>query len=223
MFDFDKTTGEIFIYDAIGPAWLGMIDAETVLSAIKDYPKERKLTLRLNSPGGSVDQAIAIYNALERHKGGVDVSIDSLAASAASYLATVGQRVTIAENGGIMVHSPMLGMAFGNAVQLRKLADSLDKYEERVLGAYMRRYKKTDEEMRQILAEETWYTAKEAVELGLADEIANITVEPVAVYAGMFEKTPQQFLVKREAGEMTKYDYKRERAAAVAKRHRALL
>ena len=170
MFDFDKATGELFIYDDIGPSWMGMIGADDVVFALRGY--SGRVTVRINSPGGSVDEAVAIYNALDRHSGGVDVAIDSLAASAASYIAMVGEKITIADGAAVMIHSPWT-MAMGNSEELRKTADILDQYESRISGAYQKRLKVDDDAMKLMLAEESWFNASQAVESGLADSLGN--------------------------------------------------
>lgn len=219
MFDFDASTGEVFLYDDIGPAWLGMIDASTVMNAIKGF--DGRLTVRINSPGGSVDEAIAIYNMLERHKGGVDVAIDSLAASAASYIAMVGEKITISSGGAVMIHHPWT-FAIGNAAEMRKTADTLDKYSARTSSAYARRMKSTSpEDLERMLTEETWFAAGEAIAAGLADEEGNYYVEPVAVADGRYMKTPAQFMAKKEGGERTQYNRQtasyRAKIAAIGK------
>ena len=207
MFDFDKATGELFIYDDIGPSWMGMIGADDVVSALRGY--SGRVTVRINSPGGSVDEAVAIYNALDRHSGGVDVAIDSLAASAASYIAMVGEKITIADGAAVMIHSPWT-MALGNSAELRKTADILDQYESRISGAYQKRLKVDDDAMKLMLAEESWFNASQAVESGLADSLGNYAVEPVAVASGRFMKTPDRFLAKSLAGSRTEYPLDRK-------------
>ena len=98
MFSFDAELGEMRIYDEIGPAWWGLIDADTVIDALAKI-EGKHATVRLNAPGGSVDEGIAIYNALKRYKGGVDTVVDSVAASAASVIALAGQSRTTAAGG----------------------------------------------------------------------------------------------------------------------------
>lgn len=220
MFDFDSNTNEMFIYDDIGPAWMGMIDASSVMQAMKEMPQDAPMTVRINSAGGSVDEAIAIFNLLQRHKAGVHVAIDSIAASAASYIAMVGQKITIAKGGIIMIHSPWT-LAMGNAVELRKTADLLDKYEDRIFSAYMERTngKYSDDEMRQMLADETWMSADEAVEHGFADSIENIIAEPVMIAEGRYAKTPKMYLTRKDAGERTPCPHARHRYKAIAARH----
>lgn len=221
MFDFDINTSEIFLYDDIGPAWMGMIDSSSVIAALKQMPTDAPVTLRINSAGGSVDEAIAIYNALQRHGSTINVAIDSIAASAASFIAMAGEKVFIADGGAIMIHSPWT-LAMGNATELRKTADVLDLYEDRLFNAYMGRMGKKykEKEVRQMLAEETWFTASDAVDAGLADSVENIKAEPAVVAEGRYAKTPQMFLIKKSAGERTPYPHARERYKALAARNK---
>ena len=202
MYDFDKATGEMFLYDDIGPAWMDMIDASTVINSLREY--KGRVTVRINSPGGSVDEAVAIFNALERHAGGVDVAIDSLAASAASFIAMVGEKITIADGAMVMIHSPWT-VTMGNAAQLRKDADVLDKYEGRISGAYQKRMKLDPEAMAAMLADETWFNASESITAGLADATGNYAVQPAIVASGRFAKTPGRFMKPPEAGSRTEY------------------
>jgi ATP-dependent protease ClpP protease subunit len=80
MFKVDTNTGEIFIYDEIGPEWAGMIDDGMVIDALEQLNGKRAL-VRLNTPGGFMDVGVGIVNALRRYDGGVDTVVDSLAAS----------------------------------------------------------------------------------------------------------------------------------------------
>lgn len=192
MFDVTQSTGEIWFYDYIGPEWMGMIDAGAVKAALDQIGADRRVTLRINSGGGSVNEAIAIRGMLERHRGGVDVVVDAIAASAASFLAPDGAKVTIAKGGAMMIHSPMFGMAFfANAVELRKLADELDFHEGRVIGYYEARMKGYDrEQIKQLLDAETWFDADQSVAAGLADEIGNPAVDPADMPEQMLRHAP---------------------------------
>ena len=212
MFDYDVEAGEIYIYDDIGPAWMGMIDATSVIGALSKMPG--RVTVRLNSAGGSVDEGIAIYNALKRHKGGVETVVDSLAASMASYLMQAGDVRTVAENAMVMVHNPW-SIAIGNAAAFRKEADILDKYEERMLPEYASRTGRLEDDIRSMLDEETWMVGSEAVDLGFADRVEGEAIEPVEVAEGRFQKTPKDVLSKRVAGSRTEYFPRRQRAKAI--------
>lgn len=165
-----SATPELYLYDEIGPAYWGLIDAKMVIDALEEF-KGQRVVVRINSPGGSVFEANAIYNALSRHPGGVDVEIDALAASAASYIAMAGKRIGIAENAMMMIHNAWT-IAIGNANDLRETAALLDKMDATITDMYAARSGTDREQIASWSAAETWFTAKEAVEAGLADEIS---------------------------------------------------
>ena len=112
---------EVLIYGNIGDRWNedGVIASELVrdLSALE----ADTINLRINSYGGSVPDGLAIYNALRRHKATVNVFVDGVAISCASYIAMAGETITMASNAQMMIHAPWT-YAYGNAVQLRDLA-----------------------------------------------------------------------------------------------------
>lgn len=168
-FSYDAKKGEIYIYDVIGdPDW-GMIGAMQVIDALKEMSGQR-VKVRINTPGGSVDQGIAIYNALKRHEGGVDTVVDGLAASMGSYLMLAGENRTATRNAMIMIHNPW-SIAMGDSNQFRKEADILDKYAERMLPDYAAVTGKTAEELKLLLDAETWYVGQEIVDNGFAQSL----------------------------------------------------
>jgi ATP-dependent Clp endopeptidase proteolytic subunit ClpP len=169
MFKFDAASGSIWIYDEIGPAWWGLIGAEQVINAL-DEIGDKHATVRLNTPGGSVDEGIAIYNALKAHKAGVTTIADSMAASMGSYILQAGTRRIVASNAMVMVHDPW-SFAAGNSTELRKSADVLDAYAKRMIPDYAARSGKTQAEIVKIMADESWYPGREAVDAGFADEV----------------------------------------------------
>ena len=166
MFAYDVKKSEIYIYDVIGdPEW-GMIGAASVIAALNKMQGKR-VTVRINTPGGSVDEGIPIFNAMKRHPGGVDTVVDGLAASMGSHLMLAGINRRIARNAMVMIHNPM-SIAFGNANDMRKTADVLDKYLERMLPDYAETTGKTPEELRVLLDAETWYVGQEIIDNGFA-------------------------------------------------------
>lgn len=169
MFDFDTETGEIWIHDDIGPAWWGMIDSELVKDALRALDGKHAV-VRLNTPGGSVDHGIAIFNMLREYRGGVTTIVDSLAASMGSYLLQAGERRIASTNSMVMIHDPW-SIALGNSAEMRKQADILDKYAARMLPEYAERSGKTTEDVAALMAEESWYAGQEIVDAGFADEI----------------------------------------------------
>lgn len=206
MFSFDVDAGEVFIYDEIGPAWWGLIDAQSVMTALSQM-KGKHVTVRLNTPGGSVDEGVAIYNALKSHKGGVTTVIDSLAASMGSYIAQAGERRLAASNAVLMIHDPWT-IGVGNSAELRKTADVLDKYRDRLVPDYAGRSGKSIEEVQSLMADETWYAGQEIIDAGFADElVAAEDVDPVVAGLRHIASKVPQSLVGREmkAGERTRF------------------
>lgn len=171
MFSYDIKKAEIYIYDVIGdPEW-GMIGAIQVVDALKKMDGKR-VTVRINTPGGSVDEGIPMFNAMARHNGGVDTIVDGLAASMGSYLMLAGIERTIAKNAMVMVHNPMT-IAWGNAIELRKTADVLDKYRERMLPDYAEKTGKPVDDLIPLLDAETWFVGQEIIDNGFATSMTD--------------------------------------------------
>lgn len=161
---------EISIYDEIG--YVGVTAGDFIRDL--DSVKSSKISLRLNSPGGDVFDGIAIMNALKSHKAEVTVHIDGLAASIASVIAMAGDHVVMAKNATLMIHDAWT-MGIGNSKDLRKTADLLDKTSDNIASIYADRSGTDVEQWRNLMQEETWFSAEEAVEAGLADEVAGST------------------------------------------------
>jgi ATP-dependent protease ClpP protease subunit len=159
-------------------AEIGMwgIDAATFLRDLKQI-QSSTINLSINSPGGSVFDALAMLNGLRASGKEIRVSVLGIAASAASVLAMAGDHVSMPENTMMMVHKPLLGLR-GNADDLRSAADILDKVQDGIGKVYMSRWKGTEEELAQALTDETYFTAAECLEHGLCDEVtASVPVE----------------------------------------------
>ena len=166
---------EVSIYDEIGAYG---VSAKSFLDELGALPGDGPLTLRLNSPGGSVFDAVAIYNALKRHAGPVSVWIDGIAASAASYVAMAGDEVVMPENAFLMIHDPS-GVVFGTADDMRAMAEALDKIKGSLVAGYAAKSGGSENDIAALMAKEAWLDAAEAVELGFADRLA----EPVRIAA----------------------------------------
>ena len=177
---------EVVIYDEIGAYG---VSAKGFLAELGALPEGTPLALRLNSPGGSVFDAVAIYNAIKRHSGTVTVWIDGIAASAASYIAMAGDEVVMPENAFLMIHDPA-GMVMGTATDMRAMAEALDKIKGSLLQGYAAKSGRSPEEIAPLMAAETWLDAKDALDLGFADRIA----EPIRIAArfdvGRFRNAP---------------------------------
>lgn len=160
-------TPELYIFDDIDD-WYG-VSAQSVVDQIRNLDAT-DINVRLNSRGGMVFEGIAIYNALRLHKANIHVTIEGLAASIASVIAMAGDTVTIAENAMIMIHNPY-GWAQGDAEAMRKTAEVMDKIADSIAVSYTARTGKTIEDMKALMESETWFTAQEALAMGLVDQI----------------------------------------------------
>jgi ATP-dependent Clp protease protease subunit len=128
------------------------------------------LNISINSPGGSVFDGFAIYNMLKRHKAKKNVYIDGLAASAASFIAMAGDCIIMPKNAYIMIHNAS-ALAVGNAKELRKLAEDLEKFDESIVDIYVNKCGKSKKKLREMMDAETWMNGTEAKELGLIDKV----------------------------------------------------
>ena len=168
-----QSRSELKIYGDIGQSWDAeeSNDAKTVVEALGQLRGD--VDVRINSFGGSVADGLAIFNALRRHDGAVTTHIDGVAYSIASLIAMAGEKVHIADNGVLMIHAPW-GMAIGNAVDMRDMAEMLDKHADAMLTSYLRPGGPGADTVRGWLSDgqDHYFTAAEAVELGLADAIS---------------------------------------------------
>lgn len=129
-----------------------------------------ELDIYINSGGGDVFAGFAIYNMLKRHAAKKTVYVDGLAASIASVIAMAGDKIIMPENAMLMIHNAWT-IAMGNKAKLRKIADEMDKIDGSLAGIYTARTGKPEADIVALLDAETWFTAQEAVDAGLADEI----------------------------------------------------
>lgn len=171
---------ELSIYDEIGFWGITASDVARDLAAFTG----QRVTVRLNSPGGEVFDGIAIFNLLRGHVGGVDVVVDGLAASAASFIAMAGETVTMRPHSRMMIHDA-IGICFGNAQDMLDTASLLDDLSENIAGIYAGRAAAKasaagdDEEAaaaagdvkawRKRMKAETWLSPEQALDLGLVD------------------------------------------------------
>ncbi|WP_413102224.1 head maturation protease, ClpP-related [Streptomyces sp. Inha503] len=168
-----NSAAEVVIYDEIG--WFG-VTAEDFMAELRGLDVG-EITLRVNSPGGEIFDGIAIHNLLRSHRAQVTTYVDSLAASIASVIALAGDRVIMQPHSQMMIHDGS-GLAIGNAADMREMADLLDRQSNNIAEVYAERAGGTVEDWRQRMLAETWYSAKEAVAAGLADEVAETRQRP---------------------------------------------
>jgi ATP-dependent Clp protease protease subunit len=205
----------LFIYDDIAPWGIMAKDLVPEIAALT----AGTIHVRINSQGGDVMDGVAIYNALRSQAAKVVAHVDALAASIASLIAMAGDEILIAENAMLMIHDPW-GITIGNAADHRKTADLLDKTSEATLiRAYMAQTEQPEAEIKQWMADETWFTAEEAVEAGFADAIEAAAGVAAHVDAGRFRNAPARLTAP--AGEPTLRELERALRDAGLSRSRA--
>lgn len=160
-------SADIFLYDEIG-SW--GTSANDFVKELRDV-KASAIDVHINSPGGECYDGLAIFNALRGHKANVTVYIDGLAASAASFVAMAGDRIVAERNATVMIHNAH-AVGVGDAEDMRKMADMLDRMSETIAGIYAERAGGTVAQWRARMKTETWFSADEAVAAGLVDEVA---------------------------------------------------
>jgi ATP-dependent protease ClpP protease subunit len=178
------SAAEIYVYGDIGESW----SDETV--AARQFVKEisaldvDRITVRINSVGGSVPDGLAIYNALRRHRAHVTTAIDGMAMSIASLIAMAGDTIEMADNAILMIHAPWTFVA-GNSAELRESADLLDKWAQAMATSYATKTGKSADEILALLTDgvDHYYTAEEAVAQGFAD--AMVEALPIAASAAI--------------------------------------
>lgn len=171
----EPTNAELLIFAAIGD-WeeLGEVSAKQFATELSKLPSSvKRLDIHINSPGGSVFEAQAIYSRLADHRSEKIVYVDGLAASAASIVAMVGHKIYIRANANMMIHLPS-GFAIGNADDMRTVASALDSVTESMINVYAKRSGLEREELRSLMAAETWFSPQQAVEKGFADEMRGV-------------------------------------------------
>jgi ATP-dependent protease ClpP protease subunit len=171
----DGSTGELFIYEAIGFdcfAEGGGVTAQKVQAALDEMGGVKTLNVFINSPGGDVFEAKAIFAQLQRFNAEKVVTVDGLAASAATLVAMVGDRIITNPIATWMIHDAWSG-AMGNAADMRAIADVLDLESQTLANTYARQTGGTPEAMRELMLAETWMNADKALELGFTDELGS--------------------------------------------------
>jgi ATP-dependent protease ClpP protease subunit len=158
----------IQIFDQIGEDWFGGsgVSAKAFSQTLQDIG-QGPLVVEINSPGGNVWDGLSIYNMLRGRQAPVTTRVVGIAASIASIIALAGDTVEMAEASLFMIHDPS-GMVAGTSEDMRKMADALDQHAEVLAGIYAKATGKPTSQIRAAMKAETWFTAQEAIQFGLA-------------------------------------------------------
>ena len=186
----NKTEKEatIYIYDEIG--WFGVEASDFVKDL--DEIKAETLHIRLNTPGGDVFDGTAIANAIKNHKSHTITHIDGLAASIGSIIAIASNETKMAENSFFMFHEAW-SWTIGNARTHAEAKELLDKIDGVLAATYAKKTGEKETDIKEMMAAETWLTAKEALDMGMIDGIegdkeeaeAKATIFDLSVFANV--------------------------------------
>jgi ATP-dependent protease ClpP protease subunit len=175
--EFRAEGNTIYLYDVIVSSkeeaeWFGGVDAETFVQTVKGLKGD--ISLRINSPGGDVFAARAMAQAIREHDGKVTAHVDGYAASAASFVTSVADETVMGPGSMLMIHKAW-SLALGNSEDMLATANLLEKIDGTIVETYDAAAKRRGMEpadFAELMAAETWLTGAEAIELGLADAIA---------------------------------------------------
>jgi ATP-dependent Clp endopeptidase proteolytic subunit ClpP len=189
------------LYDQIGPSWAGMIDATLVSNAINDAGPLDSIEVRINCPGGSLYEGMAIYNILKAHPASVHTAVDGIAASMGSVVLLAGDTREVPKNAFVMIHDPSIVTA-GVESDLLKAISILSKGKQAIIDTYAERTGQSPESLAKMMSEETWMNGEEAVAKGFATSLTKelsvpkaveaATLKAFAAYGFSYTRAPQQ-------------------------------
>ncbi len=175
------------IFDVIG--FWGVTAQDFIADLKRLGDNISNIRVRINSEGGEVFDGIAIYNALKRHPAKVTVEVYGIAASIASIIAMAGDRVIMPANTFMFIHDP-LAVVIGDAADMRDMADSLEKIAGALQSTYMVKTGKSEKEVRKWMNNDTWFSAQEALDAGLADELVDAVQMAARANLARFKNLP---------------------------------
>ncbi len=169
----DSSRAEINIFEQIGKDWWddSGVTAKEFIDDVNALGDVSEITLNINSPGGSLYDGLTMYNFLKAHSAVIVVNVMGMAASSASVLAMSADKgkLFMPANTILMIHDPETYAGFGNAEVFRKAASTLDTVKSGIVGVYVERSGLSEDEVWDLMKDETYLTAEKAIELGLAD------------------------------------------------------
>ena len=188
--------GELLLYGDVGDPWgfgEGFTPQEVAEALAMMGPGP--VTVRINSGGGAAFDGVAIYSLLKSHDGPVNIIVDGIAGSAASIIAMAGT-MTMRTGSMLMIHDAAC-LAFGNASELERTADVLDKLSDNYARIYAKKSGGKVEDMRALMQAESWLSADEAIALKLCDGIVDDEAKPVALFDyRLYAKTPENIMAR---------------------------
>lgn len=153
-----------------------VINAKDIRESLESVTDD--IVIKLNSPGGDVFEGIEIYNYLKDHPSNVTVEVTGVAASAATFITAGANEVIMNVGTSLMIHEAST-FTWGNKSDIQKTLNALETIDESILSIYSEKTGHTNEQLKEWMNEEKWFTADEAVELGFANSVKRDNDEPI--------------------------------------------
>ncbi len=173
--DEESNTAEMLLYGEISEySWYGDEITPSIFNQeLKNLGAVDEITVRINSGGGDVFAAVAIYTRLKEHKAKISVKIDGWCASAATIIAMAGDTIEISVGGVFMIHDPLAGLiGYYNTTDLENIVKELETIKQSIVNCYMTVTDKSEEEIKNLMTNEgEWFTGEEAVEAGFCTAV----------------------------------------------------
>lgn len=218
---------DIYIFgDIVTPDWQGWnemwgdmssVSGLSIANDVRELDVDT-INVHINSYGGSVSEGLAIYNVLKSHKAKIVTVVDGFACSAASVVFMAGERRIMSEASLLMVHNAWMS-TYGNAAELRKAADDIDKIMQAVKAAYLSGVSVSDNDLQALLDAESWIVPNEALEKGFATEIIAEEIQDsyaASARTAVFAKMTAPKLAIENAEELKPFDTSANIPAEVA-------
>jgi ATP-dependent Clp protease protease subunit len=196
--DNNSSVGELMLYGDISEYswWDDDVTPKQFKEDLDALGDISELKIYINSGGGDVFAGQAIHSMLKRHSATKTVYIDGLAASIASVIAMAGDKIIMPKNAMMMIHKCWT-LAIGNADDMRKMADDMDKIDESIIAAYVEKTGLDAEDIIELMTDETWMTAQDALDYGFADEIEESKQVAASMKNGMLLINGQEMDLSR--------------------------
>lgn len=200
----DEDEAEVYIYGPIG----GSLWDDTAVEP-QSFAKElaaieaKTLRIRINSLGGNVFAGAAIAEAIRRHPAHTVAHVDGIAASAASRIAIAADETRMSRDGFFMIHNAR-AVAIGEAKDMRKTADVLDKMNTTIIANYVEKTGASEKAVREWMDEETWFTAQEALDEGFIDAVEDTPAVEAEIDPRFFNSVPAELLERAEKPKQAK-------------------
>jgi ATP-dependent protease ClpP protease subunit len=206
----EEAPPELILYGAISSSqswWQDVVTPLTFNQELDALGDVNEIVVRINSGGGDVFAANAIYTRLKDHKASITVKIDGWAASAATIIAMAADKLLIARNGVFMIHDPAMTVwDTYTAEEFEKMAQELKVIKQSIINSYAMRTGLDEKVISDLMSEETWWTGDDAVTNGFCDELmfeeaktqvenaSKIIVNSVALDVSGYKTLPKQLL-----------------------------